>query len=134
MREEYDNRHDGLGRTGRLVTSAALILFLAFVSMASGPQAAVKILATGLPASILLDATVTRALLARGSVLHGSLDWWMPTGLDGLRMPPRRGPARGLQPVTGLDSRPRAGSSVGQSSGLIIRRSLVRVQPGPSHC
>jgi len=44
MREEYDSSGStdtavvrGIGRTGRLVTSAALILFLAFVSMASGP-------------------------------------------------------------------------------------------------
>ena len=44
MREEYDATGStarpssrGIGRTGRLVTSAALILFLAFVSMASGP-------------------------------------------------------------------------------------------------
>ena len=45
MREEYDRTGStdaavvrGIGRTGRLVTSAALILFLAFVSMASGPR------------------------------------------------------------------------------------------------
>jgi RND superfamily putative drug exporter len=44
MREEYDRTGStgtavvrGIGRTGRLVTSAALILFLSFVSMASGP-------------------------------------------------------------------------------------------------
>ena len=55
MREEYDATGStdeavvrGIGRTGRLVTSAALILFLAFMSMASGPQTDVKVLATGL--------------------------------------------------------------------------------------
>ena len=97
MREEYDNRHDtneavivGLGRTGRLVTSAALILFLAFVSMASGPQTDVKILATGLAAGILLDATVIRALLVPAVVSYmGRWNWWMPTGLARvLRVPP----------------------------------------------
>jgi RND superfamily putative drug exporter len=89
MREEYDGRHDtdqavivGLGRTGRLVTSAALILFLAFVSMASGPQTDVKILATGLAAGILLDATVIRALLVPAVVsFMGRWNWWMPSGL-----------------------------------------------------
>jgi putative drug exporter of the RND superfamily len=67
MREEYDatgSTHEavvrGIGRTGRLVTSAALILFLAFVSLASGPDTDVKVLATGLAAGILLDATVVR--------------------------------------------------------------------------
>ncbi|MDQ6749350.1 MAG: MMPL family transporter [Actinomycetota bacterium] len=89
MREEYDGAHNtddavitGLGRTGRLVTSAALILFLAFVSMASGPETDVKILATGLAAGILLDATVIRALLVPAVVsLMGRWNWWMPAGL-----------------------------------------------------
>jgi RND superfamily putative drug exporter len=88
MREEYDRtgRTDeaivtGLGRTGRLVTSAALILFLAFVSMASGPETDVKILATGLAAGILLDATVIRALLVPAVVsLFGRWNWWLPPG------------------------------------------------------
>ena len=48
----------GMGRTGRLVTSAALILFLAFVSLASGPEVDLKVMATGLGAGILLDALV----------------------------------------------------------------------------
>jgi RND superfamily putative drug exporter len=47
----------GIGRTGRLVTSAALILFLAFASMASGPDTQMKIIAAGLATGILLDAT-----------------------------------------------------------------------------
>src|SRR5438270_3275797 len=70
MREEYDATGStntavvrGIGRTGRLVTSAALILFLAFASMASGPDTNVKMFATGLAAGILFDATVIRALL-----------------------------------------------------------------------
>jgi RND superfamily putative drug exporter len=88
MREEYDKTGDtdqavvtGIGRTGRLVTSAALILFLAFVSMASGPQTDVKVLATGLAAGILLDATVIRALLVPAVVsLFGRWNWVLPRG------------------------------------------------------
>jgi len=88
MREEYDQTRDtdeavvfGLARTGRLVTSAALILFLAFASMASGPETDVKILATGLAAGILIDATVIRALLVPAVVsLFGSWNWWLPPG------------------------------------------------------
>jgi RND superfamily putative drug exporter len=87
MREEYDatGRTDtavvrGIGRTGRLVTSAALILFLAFLSLASGPETEVKVLATGLAAGILLDATVIRALLVPAVVsLFGRWNWWLPT-------------------------------------------------------
>ena len=88
MREEYDQNQNtdeavvfGLARTGRLVTSAALILFLAFASMASGPETDVKILATGLAAGILIDATVIRALLVPAVVsLFGRWNWWLPTG------------------------------------------------------
>jgi RND superfamily putative drug exporter len=86
MREEYDATGStdtavvrGIGRTGRLVTSAAIILFLAFVSLASGPQTDVKVLATGLAAGILLDATVIRALLVPAVVsLFGRWNWWLP--------------------------------------------------------
>ena len=86
MREEYDATHStdeavvrGIGRTGRLVTCAALILFLAFLSLASGPQTDIKILATGLAAGILLDATVVRALLVPALVsLFGRWNWYMP--------------------------------------------------------
>src|SRR5262249_33800976 len=69
----------GLGRTGRLVTSAALILFLAFLSLASGPETEVKILATGLAAGILLDATIIRALLVPALItLLANWNWWIP--------------------------------------------------------
>jgi putative drug exporter of the RND superfamily len=86
MREEYDRSGStsvaviqGIGRTGRLVTSAALILFLAFISMASGPETDVKMLATGLAAGILLDATVIRALIVPAVIsLMGRWNWWLP--------------------------------------------------------
>jgi putative drug exporter of the RND superfamily len=89
VREEYDITHDtneavifGLGRTGRLVTSAALILFLAFAALASGPETDVKVLATGLAAGILLDATVVRAVLVPALVsFFGRWNWWMPVGV-----------------------------------------------------
>jgi RND superfamily putative drug exporter len=92
IREEYDAAPDelstnqavvkGLGRTGRLVTSAALILFLAFASLASGPETDIKVLATGLGVGILLDATVVRALLVPALMaLMGRWNWWLPRPL-----------------------------------------------------
>jgi RND superfamily putative drug exporter len=86
MREEFDRTGStdtavvrGIGRTGRLVTSAALILFLAFASMASGPDTQVKMFATGLAAGIIIDATVIRALLVPAVVsLLGRWNWWLP--------------------------------------------------------
>jgi RND superfamily putative drug exporter len=69
----------GIGRTGRLVTSAALILFLALAALTAGPQTDVKVMATALGAGILLDATVVRALLVPALVaILGQWNWWLP--------------------------------------------------------
>jgi RND superfamily putative drug exporter len=89
IREAYDRsgdaRHavtEGLGRTGRLVTSAAAILMLSFLSMSTGPQTDLKILATGLGAGILIDAVVVRCLLVPALVaLFGRANWWLPSWL-----------------------------------------------------
>ncbi len=89
VREEYDRMGDtnaalveGIGRTGRLVTSAALILFLSFVAMASSPGTDIKILATGLGVGILLDATIVRMLLVPSLVvLFGKWNWYLPDSL-----------------------------------------------------
>jgi RND superfamily putative drug exporter len=86
IREEYDASRstneaviEGVGRTGRLVTSAALILFLAFAALASGPGTDLKTLATGLGFGILLDATIVRAVLVPSLVsLFGSWNWRLP--------------------------------------------------------
>jgi putative drug exporter of the RND superfamily len=86
IREVYDRTGDGrlavtegLGRTGRLVTSAAAILMLSFLSMSTGPQTDLKILATGLGAGILIDAVVIRCLLVPAMVaLFGRANWWLP--------------------------------------------------------
>ncbi len=89
MREEYDATGStaravitGLGRTGRLVTSAALILFFAFAALASSPGTDIKVLGTALGVGILIDATVVRALLVPALVsLFGRWNWWLPDRL-----------------------------------------------------
>ena len=89
MREEYDATGStaqavvtGLGRTGRLVTSAALILFFAFAALASSPGTDIKVLGTALGVGILIDATLVRALLVPALVsLFGRWNWWLPAGL-----------------------------------------------------
>ena len=86
IREEYERRGstdaavvEGIGRTGRLVTSAALILFLAFVALASGPGTDLKTFASALGFGILLDATIVRSLLVPALVsMFGSWNWWLP--------------------------------------------------------
>ena len=86
MREAYDATGSttmavttGIGRTGRLVTSAALILFLGFVAMSTAPVTDIKVFATGLGAGILLDAVVIRSLVVPALVsVLGRWNWWLP--------------------------------------------------------
>jgi putative drug exporter of the RND superfamily len=86
MREAYDETGStdkaielGLARTGKLVTSGALILAFAFLVLASSPGYEIKPLAIGLAAGIIFDATVIRALLVPALMnLLGDANWWMP--------------------------------------------------------
>jgi RND superfamily putative drug exporter len=103
MREEYDETHDtnkavelGLARTGKLVTSAALVLMFAFFVLSSSPGTDIKQFGIGLAAGIIFDATVIRTLLVPSLVcLFGRWNWWLPQPIARvLRVPP--GP---LQPA-----------------------------------
>ncbi len=86
MREAYDETHEtdraielGLARTGKLVTSAALILMFAFLVLSSSPGFEIKVFAIGLAAGIIFDATVIRALLVPALMaLLGKWNWWLP--------------------------------------------------------
>jgi RND superfamily putative drug exporter len=86
MREAYDETHStdraielGLARTGKLVTSAALILMFAFLVLSSSPGFEIKVFAIGLAAGIIFDATVIRALLVPALMrLLGDANWWLP--------------------------------------------------------
>jgi RND superfamily putative drug exporter len=86
MREAYDETRDtngaialGLGRTGKLVTSAALVLMFAFFVLSTGPGVDIKQFGIGLAAGIIFDATVIRALLVPAIMrLAGRWNWWLP--------------------------------------------------------
>jgi RND superfamily putative drug exporter len=86
MREAYDETGStdraielGLARTGKLVTSAALILMFAFLVLSSSPGYEIKVFAIGLAAGIIFDATVIRALLVPAVMkLLGEANWWLP--------------------------------------------------------
>jgi putative drug exporter of the RND superfamily len=99
MREAYDEVHDtneaitiGLARTGKLVTSAALVLMFAFFVLSTGPSVDIKQFGIGLAAGIIFDATVIRALLVPSIMtLMGSWNWWLPEGVARvLRVPAGR--------------------------------------------
>ncbi len=86
MREAYDETGStdkaielGLARTGKLVTSAALVLMFAFLVLSTTPGFEIKSIAIGLAAGIIFDATVIRALLVPSLMkLLGNANWWMP--------------------------------------------------------
>jgi RND superfamily putative drug exporter len=72
----------GLARTGRLVTCAALILMITFLSLSIDPNQIVKISSTTLAAGVIMDAVIIRTLLVPALVsLMGRWNWWMPAGL-----------------------------------------------------
>jgi putative drug exporter of the RND superfamily len=86
IREAYDETKDtakaishGLARTGKLVTSAALVLVFAFFSLSTGPGPDIKQFGIGLAAGVLIDATLIRALLVPSlMMLLGKYNWWFP--------------------------------------------------------
>ena len=70
---------EGVSRTGRLVTSAALVLFFALASLSTANDITVREIAAGLAAGVLLDAVVVRMLLLPALVsLFGAWNWWLP--------------------------------------------------------
>ncbi|MBE1485871.1 MMPL family transporter [Plantactinospora soyae] len=103
IREEYDRHQstnravvDGISYTGRLVTSASLILFLAFVALSTVPTVEVRILATALALGIAIDAVVVRSVLAPALVtLLDRANWWLPAPLAKLL---RTAPEQGTEP------------------------------------
>jgi len=88
IREEYDRTGStrdaivaGMARTGRLVTCAALILMVTFLSLSIDPNQIVKISSTTLAVGVIMDALIIRSLLVPALVsLMGRWNWWMPAG------------------------------------------------------
>jgi len=85
-RRTGDNTHSvgaGLSATGRVVSSAALIMTAVFLSFLASPTVVVKMLALGLAASVILDATVVRLVLVPSTMfLLGRANWWLPRPLE----------------------------------------------------
>src|SRR3954467_14561747 len=90
MKEVWDRTHDnveavagGMERSGRIVTSAALIVVLVAGSFAFADIVLIKALGVGMAIAVALDATVVRALLVPATMrLLGKWNWWMPAWLD----------------------------------------------------
>jgi RND superfamily putative drug exporter len=75
----------GLASTGRVITSAALIMVVVFLSFITDPSPFVKMIGVGLAAAIAIDATVVRMILVPATMaLMGKANWWLPGWLDRL--------------------------------------------------
>ncbi len=69
----------GLQRSGRIITTAALVLAVSFVAFASSGVSIMKMLGLGIAFAVLLDATVIRALLVPALMrLFGKANWYAP--------------------------------------------------------
>jgi putative drug exporter of the RND superfamily len=90
IREAYDAGADnaesvarGVAATGRVITSAALIMTVVFLSFAANPSALVKMIGVGLATAIVLDATIVRMVVVPATMaLLGRANWWLPGWLD----------------------------------------------------
>jgi putative drug exporter of the RND superfamily len=119
MREAYDRTGstesavvEGIGRTGRLVTSAALILGLSFVAFGAQPGTEAKIFALALGGGILIDATIIRGVLTPAAVaILGRWNWWLPDWAARLlRVEPSRSePEEPSQPEAPAQPAPQVG-------------------------
>jgi len=69
----------GLQRSGRIITTAALVLAVSFVVLVTSGVSIIKLLGLGVAFAILLDATVVRALLVPALMrVFGEYNWWAP--------------------------------------------------------
>jgi RND superfamily putative drug exporter len=90
IREAYDATGDnaesvarGMAGTGRVITSAALIMTVVFLSFVANPSPLVRMMGLGLSTAILLDATIVRMVLVPATMaLIGRANWWLPRWLD----------------------------------------------------
>jgi RND superfamily putative drug exporter len=89
IKEEYDKTGDnttavatGLARTGRIITAAALLISIVFLSFATSSVSFIKLFGVGLTLAVLMDATVVRATLVPAFMrLAGRANWWAPAPL-----------------------------------------------------
>jgi uncharacterized membrane protein YdfJ with MMPL/SSD domain len=99
IREQWDLTHDntlsvatGVQRTGRIITSAALLLAVVIGAFSTSGIVFMKMIGIGMLVALLVDATVVRSILVPATMkLLGDWNWWAPRRMrtwwerDGLR-------------------------------------------------
>ncbi|MER8182475.1 MMPL family transporter [Kitasatospora sp. NPDC094015] len=89
IKELHDQGYDctkavqlGLQRSGRIITSAALLMVIVFAGFAAGQMLMVKQMGVALAVAVAVDATLVRCLLVPATMsLFGKLNWWAPAPL-----------------------------------------------------
>ncbi|WP_067793431.1 MMPL family transporter [Actinomadura formosensis] len=114
IREEYEATGDtaesvarGMAGSGRVITSAALIMTVVFLSLVANASPLVRMLGLGLTTAIVLDATIVRMVLVPAAMaLMGRMNWWLPRWLD------HRLPHLSIEQADGVPHNPRPVSAV----------------------
>jgi RND superfamily putative drug exporter len=86
VREQWDRTHDnasavaiGVQKTGRIITSAALLLAVVIGAFSTSGIVFMKMIGVGMLVALLVDATIVRALLVPATMkLLGRANWWAP--------------------------------------------------------
>ena len=80
--DNVDSVAEGLARTGRVVTAAAVLLAVVFIAIATSGVTIVKMFGVGLAVAVLVDAFIVRATLVPAFMrLAGRANWWAPRPL-----------------------------------------------------
>jgi putative drug exporter of the RND superfamily len=90
MREEWQRTGDamtavvnGMARTARVITAAALIMISVFGSFVLNPNPMVKMIGFGMAVAVLVDASIVRMILVPAVMrLFGPRAWWLPVWLE----------------------------------------------------
>jgi putative drug exporter of the RND superfamily len=122
IKERYDRDGDsdaavasGLQRSGRIITSAALLVMIVFLGFALGQNLGIKQMGLALAVAVAVDATVVRCLLVPATMtLLGDKNWWAP------------GPLRRLHDRYGLHEAPDAAGH-----RVAAARDEGMARPGP---
>ncbi|MEV7283159.1 MMPL family transporter [Streptomyces sp. NPDC093252] len=135
VREEYLRTGDngtaiveGVSRTARIITSAALIMVAVFLSFAVAEDPSTKMFGLGLATAIFIDATVVRMVLVPATMtLLGRANWWLPKWLDRIlpRGPVGTNDTDDTNDPDDTDGTDDADDAVAESTGEAARPRLV---------
>ncbi|MEM7272134.1 MAG: MMPL family transporter [Actinomycetota bacterium] len=96
IKEEWDRTGDaehsvavGLQRTGGIITAAAVLMAVVFLSFATGQVTFIQMVGIGLALAILADAALVRTFLVPAVMaMAGRWNWWAPGGAAPAMTPP----------------------------------------------